>query len=79
MRFPDERAGTDSTMLAHVSATLARTRAARGLAAPVANAGRPTVESTASNERDYVPTWLWIIIIIVVVLAALGYFRRGRT
>jgi len=25
-----------------------------------------------------VPTWLWIVIIVIVVLAALGYFRRGR-
>jgi hypothetical protein len=31
------------------------------------------------KRKDYVPTWLWIVIIIVVVLAAFGYFRRGRT
>jgi len=24
------------------------------------------------------PTWLWIVLIVIVVLAALGYFRRGR-
>jgi len=24
------------------------------------------------------PTWLWIVIIVIVVLAALGYFGRGR-
>ncbi len=30
------------------------------------------------NRKDHVPTWLWIVIIVIVVLAALGYFRRGR-
>jgi cobalamin biosynthesis Mg chelatase CobN len=31
------------------------------------------------KRKDHVPTWLWIVIIVIVVLAALGYFRRGRS
>jgi hypothetical protein len=30
------------------------------------------------ERKDYVPTWLWIVIIVIVVLAILGYFGRGR-
>jgi len=25
-----------------------------------------------------VPNWLWIVIIVILVLAALGYFGKGR-
>lgn len=41
--------------------------------------GQLALESGPRSQRkDYVPTWLWIIIIVIVLLAVLGYFRRGR-
>ena len=40
--------------------------------------GRLVVESACSQRKDYVPTWLWIVIIVIVVLAILGFFGRGR-